>query len=169
MGLSRRRAIPGENPFPDDAYCPSARYGALVFSDRNAGQPRKTGDRPRERHHVFAASRPWRGTLKQRKAKFRTAIREICAAAGAKPPRMIFAVDEETDSGRSCCVPALGLIVLRGRLSVITALHEIMHLLHGSSERTAVARSLALFRAAFPRSFRRLTFSGHMAVARPED
>src|SRR5438874_2436465 len=83
----------------------------------------------------FAASRPWRGTLKQRKAKFRTAIRDICVAAGAKRPRVIFAVDEETDSGRSSCVPALGLIVLRGRLSVITALHEVMHLLHGASER----------------------------------
>ena len=117
----------------------------------------------------FAASHPWRGTLKQRKAKFRTAIREICVAANAKPPRVIFAVDEEMDSGRSCCVPALGLIVLRGRLSVVTALHEVMHLLHGPSEKIAVARSLALFRAAFPRSFRRLTFRGHMAVARRRD
>lgn len=117
----------------------------------------------------FAASRPWRGTVKRRKAKFRAAIKDICVAAGVKPPRVIFAVDEESESGRSCCVPALGLIVLRGRLSVITALHEVIHLLHGPSEKTAVAISLALFRVAFPRSFRRLTFRGHMAVARRRD
>ncbi len=52
---------------------------------------------------------------------------------------------------------------------MITAVHETMHLLHGASERTAVAMSLALFRAAFPRSFRRLTFRGHMAMARRRD
>jgi hypothetical protein len=113
----------------------------------------------------FAASRPWRGTVKRRKAKFRAGIKDICIAAGAKQPRVIFAVDEDVDSGRSCCVPTLGLIVLRGRLSVVTGLHEVMHLLYGPSEKTAVAMSLALFRAAFPRSFRKLTFRGHMAVA----
>lgn len=62
--------------------------------------------------------------------------------------------------------PAAHVIVLRGRLSVITLLHEVAHLLHGPSERVAVAWSLAAFRATFPRSFSRLTFSGHMAVAR---
>ncbi len=56
------------------------------------------------------------------------------------------------------------VILLRGRLSVITMLHEIGHALHGRSERTACAWSLAYFRACFPKSWERLRFSGHMAT-----
>lgn len=113
----------------------------------------------------FAASRPWRGTVAERKAKFRSAIKDICSAAGARSPRVVFALNEAMDSGRSCFIPAAHTIVLRGRLSAVTMLHEIAHLLHGPSEHIAVAWSLAVFRAAFPRSFRRLTFVGHMALA----
>ena len=113
----------------------------------------------------FAAARPWHGTVEERKVKFRTAIRDVCVAAGARPPHVMFDVDEWADSGRSCYIPALRTIILRGRLSVITAVHETFHLIRGPPERTAVAMSLALFRAAFPRSFARLMFRGQMAVA----
>jgi hypothetical protein len=114
----------------------------------------------------FAASRPWRGTLEERKAKFRAAVADICRAAGVRPPRVVFGTDQRADSGRSCFIPAAHAIVLRGRLSVVTLLHEVGHVLLGPSERAVVAWSLAAFRAAFPRSFARLTFDGHMAVAR---
>jgi len=114
----------------------------------------------------FARSRPWRGSLAERTIKFRVAIRNICRAAGIRPPRICFHVDEGRDSGASCYLPGAHVIILRGRLSVITALHEIGHALHGSSERMACAWSLAYFRECFPRSWRRLRFEGHMAVAR---
>ena len=54
-------------------------------------------------------------------------------------------------------------IILRGRLSVITTLHEAAHVLFGAPERTAVAWSLAMFQACFPLSFAKLTFRGQIA------
>jgi hypothetical protein len=113
----------------------------------------------------FAASRPWRGSINRRKTKFRAAAMEICRAAGARSPRVVFDINQQRDSGRSCFAPASNTIILRGRLSVVTLLHEVAHLLHGSSERAAVAWSLAAFRAAFPREFEKLSFIGHMAFA----
>lgn len=104
----------------------------------------------------FARSRPWRGSLAERKTKFRAAIRRICRAAGIAPPRVRFDVDETTGSGASCYMVGAHTIVLRGRLSVITMLHEIAHALHGKSEHIACTWSLAYFRACFPRSWRRL-------------
>lgn len=114
----------------------------------------------------FARSRPWRGSLAERKTKFRVAIRRICLAAGIRPPRVRFDVDERHGSGASCYMVDAHAIVLRGRLSVITALHEIGHALHGHSEHMACTWSLAYFRACFPRSWERLSFSGHMAIRR---
>lgn len=113
----------------------------------------------------FARSRPWRGTLGERKIKCRRAIRNICRAAGATPPRVIFQINEHEDSGLSCYMHGANVIILRGRLSVVTALHEIGHLLLGHSEHDACAWSLAYFKTAFPQSWERLSFDGHMAIA----
>ena len=112
----------------------------------------------------FAKSKPYRGSIPERVEKFRTAINDICRAAGVEPPRLIIVPNELQNSGNSCCIPALGTIILRGRLSVITALHEIAHFLYGSSEHRACAWSLRLFRDCFPRSWSRLDFVGHMAT-----
>jgi hypothetical protein len=114
----------------------------------------------------FARSRPWRGSIAERQQKFNTAIYDICVAAGATPPNVIFAISEQEDSGQSCYFPATNTIVL-SKCSVITALHEIGHLLLGRSEYAVCAWSLALFRRCFPKSWSRLTFDGHMALARP--
>lgn len=114
----------------------------------------------------FARAKPWRGNVDERKAKFRAAVRDISSSAGVKPPAVIFDVDERVDSGRSCYLPWRHTIILRGRLSVITTLHEVAHVLFGASERIAVTWSLVLFRECFPRSFANLTFRGHMARPR---
>jgi hypothetical protein len=112
----------------------------------------------------FAASKPYRGSTPERIEKFRTLIHEVCAAAGVKPPSVMFSIDEEQSSGGSFYCPALKQIVLVGRPSVITTLHEVCHYLHGESEHVACAWSLRLFRDCFPRSWSRLKFSGHMAL-----
>jgi hypothetical protein len=115
---------------------------------------------------LFAAARPYRGTISERVEKFRTAINDICRGARVEPPRLLFEPDERQTSGNSCCIPATRTIILRGRLSVITCLHEVGHLLYGSSEYQACAWSLRLFRECFPKSWSRLQFNGHMAVKR---
>ncbi|MGA2441922.1 MAG: hypothetical protein ABSH08_13265 [Tepidisphaeraceae bacterium] len=112
----------------------------------------------------FAAAKPYRGSIPERIEKFRAAIVDICSAAGVEKPRLLFEPDERQSSGNSCFIPATRTIILRGRLSVITALHEIAHVLFGHSEHVACAWSLRLFRDCFPRSWSRLQFSGHMAV-----
>ena len=85
----------------------------------------------------FAAAKPYRGTIQERQDKFAAAARDICIAAGVTPPRLLFVTDERESSGSSGYNPATRSIILRGRLSVITALHEIGHMLHGPSEHVA--------------------------------
>lgn len=48
------------------------------------------------------------------------------------------------------------------RPSIVTALHELGHHLKGSSELAACRFSVWLFKKAFPRSFERLHFEGHL-------
>jgi len=117
----------------------------------------------------FASSKPYRGSTRRRIQKFSRAIHDICDAAGVERPRLLFVPDETQDSGQSACIPAIRTIILRGRLSVITSLHEVSHLLNGPSEYVACAWSLRLFRDCFPRSWSRLRFDGHVAVVTRDD
>jgi len=116
---------------------------------------------------AFAQSRPWRGSIEERKDKFLRLNNALATALCLPAPHLIFAMDERVDSARSAYIPALDTIIIRGRLSAITFLHEWGHKLVGRSEREACKWSLALFRRCFPLSWSRLTFNGHMAVARP--
>jgi hypothetical protein len=109
----------------------------------------------------FAQSRPWRGTLAQRRAKFRRFHARLAAVQGVKQPRLVLATPATTDSGRSCYIPALDTIILHG-LSVVTLLHEWGHRLYGPSERESCRWSLNLFKLSFPISFSRCRFDGHM-------
>lgn len=113
----------------------------------------------------FARSKPYRGTIEQRKAKFQKLNEDLAAACGVAAPSLVFDLNEGEDSGQSAYSPFLNVIVLKGRLSVITMLHEAGHGLLGVSETQACRWSLALFRKCFPRSWRRLRFEGHMARA----
>lgn len=115
----------------------------------------------------LARSRPWRGTLEQRKRKLLALSADLAAAYGVPAPRVVFGLDGG-DSGRSCYIPALQTIVLRGQaISVISFTHEWFHHLLGASEHDVCRHSLALFKfeRCFPRSWARLRFEGHMARA----
>ena len=107
----------------------------------------------------FARSRPWRGSLQERQDKFRSLHRELCGIYGIAP-RLVFGNDDG-DSARSCFIPVLNSVILRGRLSVVTYLHEIGHA-RGKKERETCAWSLTLFRRCFPKSWSRARWEGHM-------
>lgn len=111
---------------------------------------------------AFAKSKPWRGTLEEQRQKIRGLYAALAAAYGLPMPKLVFGGNDEGDSGRSCCIPSMGTVILRGRTSAITALHEFGHIL-GKDERGACKWSLNLFRRCFPRSWRRLIFVGHVA------
>lgn len=55
-------------------------------------------------------------------------------------------------------------IFINKTLSIISALHELGHHLHGSSELLACSLSVHLFKAAFPKAFAKLEWKGHMLI-----
>ena len=116
----------------------------------------------------FARSKPWRGSLGQRKRKF-LKLRDALAAAYAIPkPRVRFRGIDGSGSGESSCrrqAEGPATITLRGRLSVVTFLHEFRHAL-GGDEWQATQWSANLFRRCFPRSFARCGREGHTLVRR---
>jgi hypothetical protein len=113
---------------------------------------------------AFACSRPWRGSLDERKDKFRALIHSLADAYRVAPPQLVFGKLDGGDSGRSCYIPRLNAIVLVGKLSAVTALHEFGHC-RGMNEREACRWSVNIFRRCFPRSFARCRFEGHQLRA----
>jgi len=113
---------------------------------------------------AYAKSKPWRGTLEERRQKIRTLYAALAIADKLPMPTLVFGDNGEGDSSRSCCLPAMNVVILRGKIIVVTALHEFGHVL-GMNEREACRWSLNLFRKCFPRSWKGLTFEGHMVRA----
>ena len=137
---------------------------------------------------TFAREGPWRGTLEEREDKFRRLNAALARAYGMPEPELRFDLPaaplrsaaqaggiDGSFSGASTCrrggpgEPAV--ITMRGRLSVVTYLHEFAHALgRGLSavpgtaqagERGACRWSLNLFRRVFPVQFARLRADGH--------
>jgi len=110
---------------------------------------------------TFARSRPWRGSLDEQQQKVRLLHAALCHAYCIRPtPQLIFANDG-TCSGRSCFIGGVNVIILRGRLSVVSYLHEFAHA-RGMNEYNACRWSINLFRRCFPRSWANARFEGHM-------
>ena len=111
---------------------------------------------------AFARSKPWRGTFAERWEKFIT-LRQALSEVYGIAPILEFWGEEGGHSGSSCFVPRRNTIILRGRLSVVTFLHEFAHA-RGADERQACRWSINLFRRCFPRSFARCRAVGHTLV-----
>ena len=114
---------------------------------------------------AFRDDGPWRGTLEERKRKFRRLNEALAEAYGMPTPDFRFAGIDGSFSGASSCrsrgagQPAA--ITMRGNLSVVTFLHEFAHAL-GRNERGACRWSINLFRRVFPRQYARLQADGHV-------
>ena len=117
--------------------------------------------------HIFAKSNPWRGSLDQRKKKICKLNQSLAAACGIRIPELVFGRLDGSSSGRSYYEPGRHRIVLVGKLSVVTYLHEFAHA-RGMGEQGACRWSINLFRRCFPRQFSRLIQVGHTLV-RPQD
>jgi hypothetical protein len=111
----------------------------------------------------FRRSRPWRGSVEEREEKFRTLNHALAGAYGIREPELVVEALDGTTSGRSHYTPALHRIVLSGKLSVVTYLHEFAHA-RGMGERGAARWSINLFRRIFPGEYGRLIHVGHMLV-----
>jgi hypothetical protein len=113
----------------------------------------------------FKKSHPWRGSIDDRHKKFRQLHETLCTVYGLNPPpRLILGNDHASCSGRSCFIPSMNAIVLRGRLSVTTYLHEFAHA-RGMNERGAAKFSVNAFRKVWPKLFARCRHEGHLLRA----
>jgi len=115
----------------------------------------------------FHEAEPWRGSLDERKDKFRRLNRALSSAYDITEPRLVFGRIDGSSSGASHYMPSLHRITLVGKLSVVTFLHEFGHA-RGMNERRTATWSLNLFRRWFPRQFARLIHRGHMLI-RPDE
>ena len=112
----------------------------------------------------FATSRPWRGSIDERKDKFQQLHGDLCRVYG-KQTTLRFGPIDGNCSGSSYYSPALDMIELKGTLSVVTYLHEFAHAIGTIDEYSACRWSLNLFRQFFPRSFARCRAVGHVLLA----
>ena len=108
----------------------------------------------------FKASKPYRGSLDERKSKFAALHQDLCAIFG-KTTTLTFGTLDGSDSGSSSYCPGTDTITLKGKLSVVTALHEFGHVVFGADERKACKWSVNLFRRTFPVLFSRCAQDGH--------
>jgi hypothetical protein len=115
----------------------------------------------------FANSKPWSGRQDDRKAKFLRLNRDLAKAFSISAPMLEFGLLDGTSSGGSHYSPSAHCILITGRLSVVTFLHEFGHAC-GLGERETCRWSVNLFRRCFPRQFSRLIQHGHMLL-RPAD
>ncbi len=110
----------------------------------------------------FARANPWRGGTDEREEKFR-GLNQSLAAYGIPEPELRFGDIDGSSSGASHYIPALHRIVIVGKLSVVTYLHEFAHA-RGMGERGACRWSINLFRRVFPCQYARLVGRGHMLI-----
>jgi hypothetical protein len=108
---------------------------------------------------AFKRAKPWTGTASEIRDKYLALHAELCRIY-AKRTTLAF---EPSAVGSSFYIHDFDKIVLVGRPSVVTYLHEFGHAL-GKDERQTCAWSLNLFRRVFPRNFARCEFQGHMLL-----
>ncbi len=116
---------------------------------------------------IFAASNPWKGSLRTRQRKFRQLNHLMAVVCRIDEPLLAFGRLDGGSSGASYYTARDHRILITGRLSVVTFLHEFGHAL-GFDEKAACRWSINLFRKCFPRQYSRLIHVGHTLV-RPQD
>ena len=115
----------------------------------------------------FAQAHPWRGTTDERQEKIRALHHDLSTACNLAEPELVFTCIIGGPSGGSHYEPSRQRIVIVGKLSVVTYLHEFGHA-QGMGEKESCRWSINLFKRCFPRQYGRLVHVGHMLV-RPAD
>ena len=115
----------------------------------------------------FKASQPWHGPERQRIRNLKELNRQLARTCDIAEPAVFVGAIDGGSTGDSHYCRHEHSIVLTGRLSVVTYLHEFAHA-RGMGEWDACRWSINLFRRVFPQQFAKLIQVGHMLV-RPED
>ena len=114
---------------------------------------------------MYRSLKPWRGDDRERERKLRVLHEALCIIYRVVVPLVVECGGG--DSGGSSYNGINRTITLRGRLSVVTYLHEFAHALGKLDEREACRWSINLFRRVFPREFDRLAHDGHTLRRQP--
>jgi len=117
----------------------------------------------------FKAMNPWKGTVGERIDKFVWLHGELCKIFNKKV-HLAFDIPADTKDWYSSegSYYTIGLdgrewMVLQGRLSVITYLHEFAHAL-GMDQQEAQEWATSIFRQVFPEKYKKLRNVGGMMV-----
>ena len=107
----------------------------------------------------YKASKPWRGTLEERKSKLLVFHAELCDLYN-KGTELQFGIISDNapsgSSGESYYSPMGDAIMIVNKFSVLTYLHEFAHVLFGADQRRATRWSCSLFKEVFPKDWARL-------------
>lgn len=104
---------------------------------------------------AFKASRPYRGTLEERQAKFQALHAELCRVYERPALKLCFALgDAEAEHGDGAYSARREKLRMQARLSVVTYLH-IFSLSLDRNKHQAFRWSLNLFRLIYPVLFER--------------
>ena len=115
----------------------------------------------------FAETAPWTGSLAERKDKFKMLNHDLSEACGVPEPDLAFRRLDGSTSTASHYIASMHRIVMTGKLSVVSYMHEFGHAMR-MGERDACRWSINLFRRCFPRQYGHLVHVGHMLI-RPAD
>jgi len=105
---------------------------------------------------IFKRSHPWTGDLEERKLKFINLHNQLCLIFNKEVRLDLSRARDGYSSERSYTTPSRDLIVLDGKLSVITFLHEWGHIL-GASQEESQTWALALYKLTFPKNYAKLS------------
>jgi len=112
----------------------------------------------------FKQECPYSAGVEKRKEGLMELLEEFETVYGMAAPILEFTEPEKNYSYESHYIPEEHKIVMVGKLSIITFLHEFAHS-QGKDEVSAVKWSLSLFKRCFPRAFVKLVANAHMMVS----
>lgn len=108
---------------------------------------------------AFRRIKPWRGSDEEKRVKFVNLNAALAGIYDIAEPKLVFV----PSSGSSYYCPHSNELVMVGKWSVVTFLHEFGHA-RGFDERRTCRWSINLFRRIFPKSFARCEQVGHMLL-----
>jgi len=107
--------------------------------------------------YAFKAKKTFKLTPADRMTALVEMSNAIVRAYGKPVPLVEFQNINGSHSGNSYYDPQANRIVIQGKLSIITLLHEVAHCLFGASQEKAWDWSVGLFAKVYPRQFASLT------------
>jgi len=115
----------------------------------------------------FKTLNPWQGTYGMKSDKYIWLFRKLRKLFGLEGLKLIIAIPTEIKYYYSSGSSTYGnnTIVLRGRFSVITFLHEFGHAL-GMNQKETIEWSCGLFKEVFPEKWKKLTQQGGLMIKR---